>query len=426
MISENLKSDPDKSCEQLELLSTVLQEFSTSLDIDTTLQHVTNLVKQYLDAEGVSLFLLENDDQNLVCRVCASSWDITGEKLSCSEGIVGRALREGKTQLVRDAGADPDFYQGVDEHSGAVTKSILCAPMLLKDCQVGVLEAINKKTATGLFDEHDKNLLTILANTAAMAIHNAQMADELVFQERTRRELELAREIQAALLPENSADYDIYGVNIPARMVSGDFYDHFQLDDGRIYFGLGDVSGKSINASLLMAKTTSLFRCLGKQLTAPGALLSVINNELYANSTHGMFVTMVAGIYDTKTNHITMVNAGHQPPLQVRKNGDIISPEAGSIPLGIMPDVVFEEYRLDNEGSDLYLFTDGLTECWVQRDQQLGDEGVREIIRKFSDINPADRLHAIVRSATKWKREHTGYLYDDVTMMLISATGEKA
>ena len=125
------------------------------------------------------------------------------------------------------------------------------------------------------------------------------------------------------------------------------------------------------------------------------------------------------------THNITMVNAGHQPPLQVMENGEIISPEAGSIPLGIMPDVVFEEYNINIEGSDLYLFTDGLTECWYQRDQQLGDEGVRDIIRKFSDIIPADRLPAIVRSATKWKREHTGYLYDDVTMMLISTGGKK-
>ncbi len=422
MTAHELTTDNDKSCEQLELLTKVLQEFSTSLDIDITLQHVTNLVKQYLDAEGVSLFLLENDDKELVCRVCASIPDISGVRLGAEEGIVGRALREKKTQIVRDVNKDPDFYKGVDERSGIKTRSILCAPLMLKDQRIGALEAINKNSDDGLFEEADRNLLTILANTSAMAIHNSRMAEELVFQERTRRELELAREIQAALLPDHCEDYPVYGINMPARMVSGDFYDHFELDDGRICFGLGDVSGKGINASLLMAKTASIFRCLGKRIQSPSELLSILNNELHANATRGMFVTMVSGIYDPVGQTLTMVNAGHHPPLLRKANGEIEAYEIASPPLGILPDISFEEYPISIDSGDLYLFTDGLTECWLQRGQQLGVDGVIDMIMRFSDIKATDRLQAIVQSVTRWKREQTGYLFDDITMMLISAS----
>jgi sigma-B regulation protein RsbU (phosphoserine phosphatase) len=128
---------------------------------------------------------------------------------------------------------------------------------------------------------------------------------EKALQERDRlaaelnSELQLAREIQQSLLPkENTTRFPICGVNVSARHLSGDFYDYFVLPDGRIYFNLGDVSGKGMNAALLMAKTSSLFRCLGKKICNPGDLLAMINNEICETSVRGMFVTMIAGIYD--------------------------------------------------------------------------------------------------------------------------------
>jgi len=417
-----LQPETDTSFEQLGLLIDVLQEFSSSLDIDATLQRVAHLVKQYLDAEGVSLFLLENEDRELVCQVCATTaMDITGVRLDVDKGIVGRTLRENKTQMVRDVSKDPDFLKDVDLDSGSVTRSILCAPLIQDGNRFGALEAINKNSESGLFDEQDRYLFTVLANTAAMAIHNSRMAEALVYQERTRRELELAREIQAALLPADCTDYSVYGVNIPARTVSGDFYDHFQLEDGRIVFSLGDVSGKGVNASLLMAKTTSIFRCLGKSIESLPEIMSVLNNELHSNSTRGMFVTMVAGIFDPQQKSLLMVNAGHQPPLLRKNDGQVVAQEIASPPLGILPDVTYEEYQLQLGDGDLYIFTDGLTECWLQREKQLGDAGVINVINRFSDISATDRLHEIIDYVTRWKREHTGYLFDDITMMLISA-----
>ncbi len=418
---KELTPDSDKSYEQLKLLIDVLQEFSTTLDIDKTLSHATHLVRRYLQAEGVTLFLLESDDSELVCRVCVTnSVDITGVRLRSDEGIIGRALRENKTQIVRNVAQDPDFYNKIDVSSGVKTRSILCAPLVFKGNCFGALEAINKNSENGLFEEQDRNLLSILANTVAMAIHNARMAEDLLFQDRTKRELALARDIQAALLPGNSADYPVYGYNVPARMVSGDFYDHFKLDDGRICFGLGDVSGKGINASLLMAKTISIFRCLGKRIVSPSELLTVLNSEIYENSTHGMFVTMVAGIYDPENKSLLMVNAGHQPPLLRTKDGQVILQEIAMAPLGVMPDVEYEEYRLQLDDSELYIFTDGLTECWFKREELLGNDGVIDMINRFSEVIPSDRLTTIVEYVTRWKREHTGYLFDDITMMLIS------
>ncbi len=121
-------------------------------------------------------------------------------------------------------------------------------------------------------------MLQTLASAAALAINNAHMAKDLVEQERVNRELELAAEMQRGLLPgKQPATFPVCGINLPAYEMSGDFYDFFELEDGRIYFSLGDVSGKGIDAALLMSKTSSLFRCLGKTIYEPAVLLATIN-----------------------------------------------------------------------------------------------------------------------------------------------------
>src|SRR5581483_1485477 len=151
---------------------------------------------------------------------------------------------------------------------------------------------------------------------AALAIHNFRLTDRLVQQERERHELELAAEIQRDLLPRATAPgFPVHGINVPARAVSGDFFDIIPLPDGRIWFNVGDVSGKGMNAALLMAKTSSLFRCLAKSAEHPGQLLGAINNELCETNFHGMFVTMVGGLFDPATGLGRLSNAGHEPPL---------------------------------------------------------------------------------------------------------------
>src|SRR6185295_16982140 len=132
-------------------------------------------------------------------------------------------------------------------------------------------------------------------------ISNARLADQLVEQERIKRELELASEIQRSLLPQADETLPIFGINRPIREVSGDFYDFFELPDGTVAFCLGDVSGKGMNAALLMAKTASLFRCLGKTIRDPARLLTILNREVQETASRGMFVTMIAGLYEPST-----------------------------------------------------------------------------------------------------------------------------
>ena len=266
--------------DQLALLAEITQSFAFSLDIDDTLNNALQRFMEYLDAEASSVFLLENNDTELVCRGCGGPVDITGLRLPASKGIVGTTVVSKTCQMVRDVSKDPNFSQNVDKDTGFVTKSILCAPLVVKDKCIGALELINKRSGNGLFDDKDQHFVTALASAASLAIHNARMADRLVEQERMQKELELAREIQESLLPDQRDDFPVLGMNIPARGVSGDFYDFFLRDDGLIYFNLADVSGKGMNAAILMAKTSSLLHHLAKDMDDVGEHLARVNDEI--------------------------------------------------------------------------------------------------------------------------------------------------
>lgn len=247
---------------------------------------------------------------------------------------------------------------------------------------------------------------------------------EKVLEERDRlagelqTELELAREIQRSLLPKPAgAAFPITGLNIPAGEVSGDFYDYFVLEDGRICFNLADVSGKGMNAALLMAKTCSLFRCLGKTIHDPAPLMSLINTELCETSVRGMFVTMVGGIYDPRSGVVRLVNAGHQPPLHVDCSGRCTEFEATAPPLGIAPEIAFSETELRLDGGHLYIYTDGLSEFHSEDRRQPDHHELARMLSRLAGIDPLRPLDRLLAEITASDRSPQ----DDLTVLVISA-----
>jgi phosphoserine phosphatase RsbU/P len=409
------KSEEHSLEDQLRLLAEITQSFAFSLDINETLQNALDKFLQYLHAEADSIFLLENDGTELVCRGCAGPVDITGLRLPFDQGIVGKTVTTRSCQMVKDVSKDESFSQNVDEGTGFVTRSILCAPLVVNEECIGALELINKRGGTGLFDERDQHLLTALAAAAALAIHNARMADQLVVQQRMQKELELAREIQESLLPDQQTDdFPVFGINVPAREVSGDFFDYFKRDDGLIYFNLADVSGKGMNAALLMAKTTSLLRYAAKRISNAGEHLARVNDEICESVSHGMFITIVSGFIDLERRVIEFANAGHQPPLY-HHNGKFEELEATAPPIGIISGTEFPVSTLPLDEGSLYLFTDGITEAPMENNEQLEVSGLIKLIEKSYQVAGPERLAGIVEKIYKPDVSQ----HDDITIMLI-------
>lgn len=406
----------DAASNTLTLLADMGREFVSTGDLHQSLMFAVTHITDYVDAMGGALFMLDDTGEKLRCDACYGATDITGLEINADQGIVGASVQHNVSEIIRDAQNDPRFHKGVDEQTGFVTQSIICAPLSVKDERIGAIELINKRGDDGLFDDADLSLLSALANSAAMAIVNARMAEQLVEQERLARELELAAEIQRSLLPEGNEGLPIRGINIPARTVSGDFYDYFQLDDGRIVFNLGDVSGKGMNAALLMAKTASLFRCLGKTIDHPGRLMARVNEEICETATRGMFVTMVGGVYDPATGRMRIANAGHEPPLVQSADGEFVELPADAPPLGIMPFMDDDGYPVEDfhlDGGAFYLFTDGVTEGYLADGSELGVDGTKELLNRHRMDDLEGRLKRVISGV----EDGGAVLRDDLTIL---------
>jgi sigma-B regulation protein RsbU (phosphoserine phosphatase) len=406
--------------EHLELLSEMGRDFASSQDIAVSLKKAVMHIAEYVGAAGGALFILDESGHNLICEACVGGIEITGITVPSDQGVVGRSVQNHSGEIVRDVQNDPNFYNKIDQKSGFVTRSIICAPLRVKDVRIGAVELVNKRSEDGLFSDQDLHLLEAMSASAGLAIQNARQAEALVEQEVLARELELAAEIQRSLLPTaRNDDFPIHGINLPARTVSGDFYDFFELEDGRICFNLGDVSGKGMNAALLMAKTASLFRCLGKTIHQPGRLMSLINNEICETASRGMFVTMIGGIFDPRSGIVRIANAGHEPALFFDPDGQCRSYEAEAPPLGITTVLAdgdrYPESEFNIGQGSFYIFTDGVTEGYLSDGSELEVSGLTKILLDGCDKTPADRLADVVHAINSSK----GPIRDDTTLLCL-------
>ena len=275
---------------------------------------------------------------------------------------------------------------------------------------------MNKKSDSKLFEENDRKLLETLAGPAALAIRNAKMAKEMVEKNRMQKEIEIVGEIQKTLLSQNkNGKFPIAGINIPAKVVSGDFYNFSDLGEGKYGFGVADVSGKGIKSSLLMSKASSLYRCLSKTIFSPAELLNILNNEICETTSRGMFVTMLVGIYDENKKELLLSNAGHEPPLIHNAEGKFKNYEDAGPPLGIAPKFKFTEQLISFANSSMYIFTDGITEIRDQKGEMLGSDGFKDYIKKYQSEPNTERLNKIIQDLVKSGRIQK----DDLTIVSI-------
>lgn len=400
-------------------LQNIIQDFACSLDIDETLHTTLDSLMRHLQTEAASVFLLGTDGQELVCHASAGPVDLRGTRLGAGQGIVGRTVQSRSVQLIRDARATPDFHADVDHQTGFSTRSLLCAPLLVQDRTLGAIELINKipslDNPQGLFNSIDAQLLSILASSAALAIRNATLARELVNTRTLQHELALARTIQESFLPLFDEEHPIAGINLAAKNVSGDFFDYVRLPDGSYSFNIGDVSGKGMDAALLMARASSLYHCLAKTVDSPAQIMGIINEELSEHATRGMFVTMIGGRYRPDTRQVILANAGHVPAIRHGRDGSFTHYESRSLPLGILPDQAFEEVSFSLADGSLYLYTDGLSEGLARVLKQPDELGnLQTLIEKHCHMPRQQRLQQFAQEASR-----LDYSFDDLTILLI-------
>jgi sigma-B regulation protein RsbU (phosphoserine phosphatase) len=373
---------------------------------------VVGLIAESMRAESASVFLVE--DGELVCRACYGPVDVRGLRLVLGQGIVGRAVAAAQCQIVRDARTDPDFAGRKLEHdSGFVTRSVLCAPLLTAEGPIGALQVLNKADE-GLFDDEDCDALRVLAAPTALALNRARLAEALLEQNRIRRELTMARRLQRSLLPKRRRGaYPLRSINLPAQEISGDFYDFFDLPDGRIAFALGDVAGKGLDAAFLMVRCASLLRWAGKEALPPPEWLARANDELCEAIPPGMFVCAVAGYFDPATGEAHWSSAGFPPVLRIDVQGQSTRYPAEGPPLGILPRMQFPAQRCDLTDASLYLFSDGVTDVRDAHGKILDVDGIESALQGLRGLRAEARMRDLIRRLRGLR------VTDDITFMLL-------
>ncbi|HQW80311.1 MAG TPA: SpoIIE family protein phosphatase [Pseudomonadota bacterium] len=396
----------------LALVADLAQALASSLDLDAALNLALSHIVGVLDAQGGAVFLIDTASNELVCRACAGPVDIHALRIPADRGIVGRAFTTGQCQIVRDAASDPDFTGAIDRITGVRTQSMIGAPLMTAQGPIGVLQVINKRDGEP-FDESDRDLLRALAAPAALAASNAALTRSLIEHDRIRRELQLARRMQRSLLPKRRrGGFPVLAINRPAREISGDFYDFFDLPDGRIGFAVGDVAGKGLDAAFLMVRCASLLRFAGKEGLSPSVWLARANDDLCETVAGGTFVCAAVGYYDPRTHMAIWANAGF-PPVLVHGRGNSELFRAEGPPLGIVPGMDFPLQQAQLDGRSLYLFSDGVTDARDAQRQFLGVDGVVDLVSRHAQWRPETRLRRIVGEL---RRRQLG---DDTTLLMI-------
>ena len=394
------KEEPEFN-QDLAIITQMNQEFALSLDLEKTLQTALEVIVARVNAQAANIFLIEEKKQVLLCIASKGQNYLDEYEIPVSKGVMGKAIEQKKCIRVGNVRKDvreiAEFYFDLDNKTNFTTTSVLCSPLIAANECIGVIQCLNKKTNDNLFIEEDRKLLENLSAPAALAIRNAKMAKELIEKNRMQKEIELVGEIQKSLLSANKKEpFPIAGINVPAKVVSGDFYNFSDLGNGKYGFAVADVSGKGIKSSLLMSKASSLYRCLSKTMFSTKDLLTLLNNEICETASQGMFVTMLIGVYDSEKKEILLGNAGHEPPLILSNDGKFTNFTNSGPPLGIQKKIIYQENVLPFSSSSMYIFTDGITEIKDASDRMLGADGFKSFIKKHQKISKNQRLKTII------------------------------
>jgi sigma-B regulation protein RsbU (phosphoserine phosphatase) len=406
----------------LAIVNKLNQEFAISLDLNDTLNTTLQVIIARINAEAANIFLLDNKNKKFECIASLNQEHLKEYELDIADGVMGKAVRQKKCIRVGNVRKDireiAEFYFDLDNKTNFSTYSVLCAPLIAANECIGVIHCLNKKTDDKLFIEDDRKLLETLSAPAALAIRNAKMAKEMIEQNKMQKEVEIVGEIQKSLLSSNKKEpFPLAGINIPAKVISGDFYNFNDLGEGKYGFGVADVSGKGIKSSLLMSKASSLYSCLSKTNFSPASLLTQLNNEICETISRGMFVTMLIGIYDSNIKELLLASAGHEPPIILNDKNEFSNFNEAGPPLGIVKKTQYQEYKIKFDQSSMYIFTDGITEIKNPEGEELGSLGFQNYITKYQDKPNNERLKLIVDNVINSK-----YIQkDDLTIVTLDS-----
>ena len=407
-----------RAVEELSILNDLARAIGASLNSQEIMRTIVHRSLRSTNAEQGVITLLDasaSDPMKTLIRTAVSSASYSPYHFN--QSLLGWMHLNKKPLLVNDPKNDERF-RGVKWDESI--RSLICVPMLIKGELKGVLTIYNKKGEGG-FTEDDQRLLAIIAAQSAQVVENARLYESEQALQRMREEVRLASRIQTDLLPQHVPEiegYDIAGKSIPAQMVGGDYFDFISMEGGRTALALGDVSGKGLPASLLMANLQATLR--GQTLLAPSAseCVSRANRLLYESTSSEKFVTLFYGILDPAGHQLRFCNAGHENPFVLPAEGEPRRLVEGGVVLSILEDFPYQEEIVPLAPGDLMVvFSDGITEAINQNQEQFGEARLSQLIQQHRSESAAGLIESIIQGV----RQFVGGMHqmDDMTLLVL-------
>lgn len=337
------------------------------------------------------------------------------------DGAVARIWKEGGVRIFNFS--DPELAGLAASGQGATSALVGC--LSYRDKILGVLAVVNGPMST-TFGPDDLAVFKAIAEQSAFALFSEAVYLEAGEKRRLDSDLETAREIQSILLPPASPKipgYEVSGLNIPARHVSGDYYDYLRIDEHHWGLAIADVSGKGIPAALVTGMCRSLLRAAAPGCTSAAEVMRAVNRRLYPDIKQDMFVSMLYAVIDTRTSDVTLARAGHDPPLLYRAtNREVLPLRPPGIAVGIDSGTVFDRVIREEAvtlapGDGILLYTDGATEAL---DAHGSEFGLPRLIQAVQ-VNAPKGAAATVSNLAAELREFAGQSaqHDDITLISI-------
>ena len=412
-----------QAVEELTSLNQIANAVNISMRVDSITQSILDHCLKRVSAVQGAVFLLQQGDMNAAgdfkTFVREFTPEASGIPIRLNLSLTGWMVKN-RAVLVCNSPMTDERFRGIDFTQLGIT-SLLAAPLMARTGLIGVLAIFNKKGAEG-FSETDKRFLAIVGVQTAQVIENARLFEKEQQFRVVEEELKMAHSIQQGFLPKQSIiseSVDIYGVNEPAKEVGGDFYDIYQVDPKRIFISVGDVSGKGMPASLLMANAQAVLRSqlsLGGEIDV-AQMADRLNRLICQFARPGQFLTALFGMIDLNKGMFEFVNAGHLVPL-IMNNGDTVTTYTDAdLLIGVLPDVPYRVQRIALKGvTAICLYSDGVTEAINEQDEMYGDDRLLAAYSATVKAGSKEWVEAMMADLTAYRGKQPPS--DDITILI--------
>lgn len=410
--------------DKLRLLLDITKTISRSLDLDEVLNLVMDTLGSIISYDAAGIYLIEfaaEDNspyvfKSKVIRGYQISFDLIEPRLKIGEGFIGTVAQTGKPIISADVSKDERYFAARE-----LTRSELVAPIISNEHVIGVFDLESDRLDA--YSDDDLEVMQLLTSQVAIIIEKVRLHDEVVEKKRIQAQLEIARSVQLELLPGHDPmveNFDISAYVFPTEEVSGDYYDWVRVFDDQIGIVVADAVGKGIPAALLMSFLRASLRSCVQIGYAPHIAFSKVSNLLRDSIEDNQFITAIYGLLDSTNKTFVFSNAGHNPPLLIKPDGEYRYVEYGDMPLGMFADLHYHQHFIRFEpGQVMVIYTDGITEAANPNGEEYGNDRFAKRVLDCIDM-PAKKMIDHIRKGVADFTERK-FLDDDGTLFIVKA-----